>query len=37
VVMRQRDWKVREDDCIDWLKRKVNVQFVEGSSDDEFE
>ena len=37
VVMRRKDWRVRDDECMTWLKDKVDVRFVDGSSDDEFD
>ncbi|KAG8904501.1 hypothetical protein FRB99_001634 [Tulasnella sp. 403] len=35
IFMRRRDWIVPDDECMAWLKDKVDVQLVEGSSDDE--
>lgn len=35
IMMRRRDWVVPDDECMAWLKDKVEVEFVEGSSDNE--
>lgn len=35
ITMRRRDWVVPDDECMQWLMEKVDVRFVEGSSDDE--